>query len=145
MTRHGSRGSFLWRLTWNALVGLLLLPFAVIGFAINVIPMTLTWLVGRARVDPAMMATIKPGAAIVFFTITWGIAAWLGWGRAQLSGIAAVLLLMPLYVYAMFAVAERGTLVARAIINRTKTGSADLHQGIVDDRNDVVVSVVEAL
>ncbi len=145
MTRHRSRRSFLWRVTWNALVGLLLLPFAVIGFVINVIPMTLTWLVGRARVDPAMMATIKPGAAIVFFTITWGIAAWLGWGRAQLSGIAAVLLLMPLYVYALFAVAERGTLVARAIINRTKTGSADLHQGIVDDRNDVVVSVVEAL
>ncbi len=145
MTQHRSRRSFLWRIAWNALLGLLLLPFAVIGFVINVIPMTLTWLVGKARVDPAMMATIKPAAAIVFFTITWSIAAGLGWGRAQLSGVAAVLLLMPLYVYALFAVVERGTLVARAIINRTRTWSADLHEGIIDDRTDVVASVVEAL
>ena len=145
MTRHRSRRSFLWRVTWNAILGLLLLPFAVIGFVINVIPMTLTWLVGRARVDPAMMATIKPAAAIVFFSITWGIAAWLGWGRGQLSGVAAVLLLMPLYVYALIAVVERGTLVARAIVNRSKTGNADLHEGIIEDRTDVVVSVVEAL
>ncbi len=66
-------------------------------------------------------------------------------GRGQLSGVAAVLLLMPLYVYALIAVVERGTLVARAIVNRSKTGNADLHEGIIEDRTDVVVSVVEAL
>ena len=145
MSRQRSRRSFLWRISWNAVLGLLLLPFAIIGFVINVIPMTLTWLVGKARVDPAMMATIKPGAAIVFFSITWAIAAWLGWQGAEPSGMAAVLLLMPLYVYALFAVVERGTLVVRAIMNRTRGWRGDPHEGMLEDRTAVVASVVEAL
>ena len=145
MTRHHERSAFLGRITWNALVGVLLVPFALVGLVINAIPMTLTWLVGKARVEPAMMATIKPGAAIVFFLVTWGFAGWVGWTIAGASGVAAILLLMPLYVYALIALVERGTLVARAVRSWRKTGQTDLHEGVLAHRNDVVESVVEAL
>ena len=144
MSRQRSRSSFLWRVVWNAGVGLLLLPFALIGLVINLIPMIGVWLVGKARVAPAMMATLKPGAAIVLFSIAWGITAWTGYQIAGLSGVAAVLLLMPLYVFALVAVVERGTLVARAIGSRVG-GAGDLHKEVLEHRSAVVRSVVDAL
>ena len=145
MSRHRERWRFVWRIAWNLLVGVLLIPFAVIGFVINVIPMTLTWLVGKARVDPAVMATIKPGAAIVLFSITWGIAAWFAWRTFDAVGVGAVLLLMPLYVYAVIALVERGTLAVRAFGNWRKAGQKDLHEGVLEHRTDVVEAVVDAL
>jgi hypothetical protein len=143
MTRQRSRGSFLWRVTWNGLIGLLLLPFAIVGLVINIVPMVGVWLVGKARVDPAMMATLKPGAAIVMFSVTWGIAAWAGWRWQGLAGVGAVLLLMPLYLYALVALVERGTLLARALRGRART--QDLHEGVLEHRGDVVEAVVEAI
>jgi 1-acyl-sn-glycerol-3-phosphate acyltransferase len=143
MTRQRSRGSFLWRVAWNGLIGLLLLPFAIVGLVINIVPMLGVWLVGKARVDPAMMATLKPGAAIVMFAVTWGIAAWAGWRWQGLAGVGAVLLLMPLYLYAVVALAERGTLVVRALRGRVRT--QDLHDGVLEHRNEVVEAVVEAI
>ena len=144
MSRQRSRSSFLWRVVWNAGVGLLLLPFALIGLVVNLIPMIGVWLVGKARVAPAMMATLKPGAAIVLFSIAWGITAWAGYQIAGLGGVAAVLLLMPLYVFALVAVVERGTLVARAIGSRVG-GAGDLHKEVLEHRSAVVRSVVDAL
>jgi hypothetical protein len=145
MTAQRSRGSFLWRIGWNAAVGLLLVPFAIVGFVINIIPILLVRLVGRAKVDPAMMATIKPVAAIVVFSITWAIAAWAGWRLAGFSGAAAVLLLMPIYVYALVALAERGTLVVRAVRGWVGSGGTDLHSGVLEHRSAVVEAVVDAL
>ena len=145
MSRQSSRQSFLWRVVWNALVGLVLLPFALVGLAINLIPIVGVWLVGKARVAPAMMATLKPAAAIVLFSIAWGIAAWFGWSVAGFSGVAAVLLLMPLYVFALVALVERVTLVARAIRNRAKSSRGDLHESVLEHRTAVVDAVVDAL
>ncbi len=145
MSRQSSRQSFMWRVIWNAMVGIVLLPFAMVGLAINLIPMAGVWLVGKARVAPAMMATLKPAAAIVLFSIAWGIAAWSGWTLAGFSGVAAVLLLMPVYLFALVALVERVTLVTRAIRNRAKSARSDLHESVLQHRTAVVEAVVDAL
>ena len=145
MSRQSSRASFLWRVVWNAGVGLVLLPFALIGLVINILPMVGVWLVGKVRVAPAMMATLKPGAAIVLFSIAWGFAAWSGWKLGGFRGVAAVLLLMPLYLFALVAVVERVTLAGRAIGGRARSGGGDLHESVVEDRTAVVESVADAL
>ncbi len=145
VNQQQSRGSFLWRIVWNAAVGIVLLPFAAVGLVINLIPMLGVWLVGKARVDPAMMATLKPGAAIVMFGVTWGIAAWAGWRWQGARGVVAVLLLMPVYIYALVALVERGTLIARAMAGKAKSRRRDPYERLIEHRAAVVEAVVDAL
>jgi len=141
----GDRRSFLKRIGWNILVGILLLPFALIGLAINIVPLFLLWLIGRFKLAPAVAATVKPGAAILLFSITWGVAGWSGWTWSGISGVAAVLLVMPLYMYALFALYERGTLIWQAWRGWRRSRNADIYEGMVNDRRAVVEAVVEAL
>ena len=91
-TTHRNRRSFFWRIIWNLIVGILLLPFALLGLVINIVPFALLWLIGRVKMDPAMAATVKPASAILLFSITWGIAGWSGWTWSGIEGVAAVLL-----------------------------------------------------
>ena len=141
----GERRSFLKRIGWNALVGIVLLPFAIFGLLINVVPLALLWLIGRFKLDPAVAATVKPGAAILLFSITWGIAGWSGWTWSGVSGLAATLLVMPLYMYALFALYERGTLIWRAWRGWRRSRNADIYRGMMEDRKGVVEAVVEAI
>jgi hypothetical protein len=60
-----------------------------------------------------------------------------------LAGVGAVLLLMPLYLYALVALAERGTLLARALSGRVR--AENLHDGVLEHRSEVVEAVVEAI
>lgn len=140
-----SRRSFLWRITWNVIVGVLLLPFALAGLVINVIPFVLLWLIGRVKLAPAVAATVKPGAAILFFSIAWGVAGWSGWTLSGMEGLAAVLLVMPLYLYALFALIERGRLIWRAWRGWRTSSQHDLHEGVLEHRRDVVTAVVDAI
>lgn len=144
-TSHRSRRSFLGRIIWNAIVGLLLLPFALAGLVINFVPFVLLWLIGRLKLDPAVAATVKPGAAILLFSITWGIAGWSGWTWSGLEGIAAVLLVMPLYLYALFALVERGRLIWRAWSGWWRANRRDLYKGVREHRRAVVEAVVDAI
>ena len=139
------RSAFIWRIVWNLLVGILLLPFALMGLVINAIPLILLWLIGRLKLDPAVAATVKPGAAIVLFSIAWGVAGWSGWTVSGVGGIAAVLLIMPLYMYALFAIYERGTLIWRAWRGWRRSHDADVHAGMLADRKAVVEAVVAAI
>jgi len=139
------RRAFVKRISWNVLVGVLLFPFALIGLVINIVPLVLLWLIGRLRLDPAVAATVKPGAAILLFTITWGVAGWSGWTLSGIEGIAAVLLVMPLYMYALFAIFERGTLIWRAWRGWRRSHHADLYDGMTGDRRAVVEAVVAAI
>jgi len=134
----GERRSFLKRISWNAAVGVLLLPFALIGLVINVVPLALLWLIGRFKLEPAVAATVKPGAAIVLFSVTWGFAGWSGWTWSGVPGLAAVLLVMPLYMYALFALYERATLIWRAWQGWRHSRNADIYEGMMDDRRAVV-------
>ncbi len=144
-TTHRTRRSFFWRIIWNLLVGLVLLPFAIAGLVINFVPFALLWLIGRVKMDPAMAATVKPGAAIVLFGVTWGIAGWSGWTWSGIEGVAAVLLVMPLYLYAVFALVERGRLIWRAWRGWWKTQRADLYDGVREHRRAVVQAVSDAI
>jgi hypothetical protein len=139
------RSAFIWRLVWNFLVGILLLPFALMGLIINAIPLLLLWLIGRIKMDPAVAATVKPGASIVLFLIAWGVAGWSGWTVSGVEGIAAVLLIMPFYMYALFAIYERGTLGWRAWRGWWRSRHTDVYQGMVEDRRAVVEAVVAAI
>jgi 1-acyl-sn-glycerol-3-phosphate acyltransferase len=145
MSTHRSRRSFFWRITWNLIVGIVLLPFALLGLAINIVPFFLLWLIGRVKMDPAMAATVKPAAAILFFSVAWGFAGWQGWTWSGIEGVAAVLLVMPLYLYALFALIERGGLVWRAWRGWWRAHRTDLYVGVQEHRQDVVRAVVEAI
>jgi len=144
-TTHRNRRSFLWRVIWNLIVGILLLPFALLGLVINVVPFALLWLIGRVKMDPAMAATVKPASAILLFSITWGIAGWSGWTWSGIEGVAAVLLVMPLYLYALFALIERGGLVWRAWRGWWRAHRKDLYEGVQEHREDVVRAVSGAV
>jgi len=139
------RSAFIWRMAWNVLVGILLLPFALMGLAINAIPLLILWLIGRIKLDPAVAATVKPGAAIVLFSIAWSVAGWGGWTFSGVEGIAAALLVMPFYMYALFAIYERGTFVWRAWRGWWRSRHTDVHEGMLEDRKAVVEAVVAAI
>ena len=145
VTSFDSRRSFLGRITWNLIVGLVLLPFALAGLMINFIPFVLLWLLGRVKLDPAVAATVKPGAAILLFSITWGAAGWAGWTWSGMEGVAAMLLVMPLYLYALFALVERGRLIWRAWQGWWKANRGDLHDGVLAHRTAVVQAVIDAI
>lgn len=145
VTSQDSRRSFLGRVAWNLIVGVLLLPFALAGLVINILPFLLLWLIGRVRLDPAVAATVKPGAAIVLFSISWGVAGWAGFTWSGFEGIAAVLLVMPLYLYAVFALVERGRLIWRAWQGWWRSNRTDLYDGVIEHRRAVVEAVVDAI
>jgi len=127
------------------IVGLILIPFALMGLIVNAVPMSIVWLIGRAKVDDAVMATIKPLGALFAFIVTWSVWMWIGWGRGNAQGVAAVLLMLPVGLYALIAIVERGVLLAKAIRGFARTRSlSDLHGQILIHRQKVVEAVAIA-
>ncbi len=141
-----STGQFVWHIVWNLLVALLLLPFALIGIAVNWIPMVLLWLLGRLRVAPAVKATILPMGAILLFGITWGLTAWGADRLFGLEGVGAILLLMPIYLFAVIVLSERLALIWQSWRTWIRKGRAgNLKERILADRRQVVDAVADAL
>lgn len=103
------------------LVWLLLLPYAAIGAVAWAIPATLTWLVSKLRLAPAVMATILPLVALVSFGVATGIWSWVGWRVNGFAGLAAAVLGMPISFAAFVVVLERGLLWWRWSRNRVMT------------------------
>lgn len=137
---------FSWFLLRTLVVGLLLLPFAIVGLVVNAIPMAIVWLVGRLRVSDAMMATVKPMAALFVFLLTWG--AWVVWAWLQISpaGAAAAALLMPVYLFALIAWWERVELVAIALRGLGRSFKVSkIHEELMTQRAAVIEAVVQAL
>jgi 1-acyl-sn-glycerol-3-phosphate acyltransferase len=141
-----TKPAFLWNIVKDIVVGLLLVPFAIVGLIINAIPMALVWLIGRARVDDAMMATIKPLGAIFVFMVTWGIWLWRFWAENGVGFFAAMLVLLPFYLFALIALFERLTLLFRAIRILTRSRSiTEVYEQLHHDRVVVVEAVVQAV
>ena len=137
--------SFMAYLIRSIFIGLVLLPFAFAGAIANAIPMALVWLIGRLKVADAMMATLKPIGAILVFGITWGFWVWAGWSSGGPEGAAGVLLLLPILLFALIAIFERGVLVAKAIRGFGRSRSfTDVHGQIMDHRRAVVEAVATA-
>lgn len=63
--------TFSWYIIRTLFIGLLLLPFALVGVVVNWLPMLVVWLIGRLKVADAAMATIKPLAGLFVFLLTW--------------------------------------------------------------------------
>jgi glycerol-3-phosphate O-acyltransferase/dihydroxyacetone phosphate acyltransferase len=95
------------------LIAVVLLPFALAGAIVNIIPFLVVRAVGRLRVAPSMHATIKPLVAVVAFGVTWAVMIWLA-GRAWgLEGAAAALVLLPVYLAGTTLFIEHLTLLGR--------------------------------
>lgn len=142
---HRESAPFARHVLWNALIGVLLLPFALIGALLNIVPFALIWLIGRRKLGPAVAATVKPLASIVLFGSTWAVAAWWMSGVWEAGGALALLLVMPLYLVIVFVVFERLSAVARAWRGWRSVRGADLRGSVVEHRRAVVEAVVEAL
>ncbi|MGI9528212.1 MAG: 1-acyl-sn-glycerol-3-phosphate acyltransferase [Acidimicrobiia bacterium] len=137
---------FSWYLIKTLVIGLLLLPFALVGLFINAIPMAIVWLIGRAKVADAMMATIKPMGALLAFVITWSVVLWWVFANLGVEAMAAVLILLPVYLFALIAWFERLVLLGRAIRGFAKSRSAkDVFDQVAEHRRAVVESVAQAV
>jgi ABC-type dipeptide/oligopeptide/nickel transport system permease subunit len=92
-----------------------------------------------------MMATVKPIGAILVFGVTWGLWALFGWYTNGLSGFASVLLLLPVFLFALIAISERGILVLAAIRGFSKSRSfANVYGQVQHHRRAVVEAVARA-
>lgn len=129
---------------WAVFVAVLA-PFALVGLAINLIPALLVRATGLIRAAPAVLATLRPLAAIVAFGVTWGIVIWQSAARLGPIGAVIAALLLPVYGWAVIAVSERTVLLWRAL-RAWRGGRRGDVAGILDrDRAEVVAAVREAL
>lgn len=142
----GSKRAFLWNAVKDLIIGLILVPFAIVGAIVNAIPLAIVWLIGRSKVADAMMATIKPIGAIFAFLVTWSLWTWLGWRLGGVELAAATVLLSPFYLFALIALAERLSLLMGALGGLTRSRSIrDAYEQVHGDRAAVVEAVVQAL
>ena len=129
----------------DALVALMILPFAIVGFVVSAIPAAIVFLVGRLRLSPSVLATVKPLLAIATFGITWAVVAWRIGGSYGVSGVAAVLLLMPVYLAAAIIMIERCSSAFAALREWRKRGTrGSLADRVASDRQAVVDAVADA-
>jgi glycerol-3-phosphate O-acyltransferase/dihydroxyacetone phosphate acyltransferase len=142
----GTKRAFLWNIVKDIIVGLLLIPFALIGLIVNAIPMAIVWLIGRLKVDDAMMATIKPLGAIFVFLVTWAIWGAFVFSAAGVELLAATIVLLPIYLFALIALVERLTLLFGAIKSLARSVSINkVYEQVHDDRAAVVEAVAQAV
>ncbi|MEN8041568.1 MAG: 1-acyl-sn-glycerol-3-phosphate acyltransferase [Actinomycetota bacterium] len=146
VTSLGSRRAFFWNILKDLVLGLLLAPFAVVGAVVNVVPMLVVWLIGRLKVADAMMATLKPGGAIVAFSATWGFWLWRAWSAGGIGRFAALVVLLPFYLFALIAMFERLLLLMRAIRLFARSGSIpEVYEQMHADRSDLVEAVAQSI
>jgi 1-acyl-sn-glycerol-3-phosphate acyltransferase len=138
-----STGGLMVSLVVQVIVAVLLLPFAIVGAVINVVPALIVKAVGRLRVAPSVLATVKPGVAIVAFGITWGLVAWAALERFGIGGAAAAVILLPVYFAAVILLAERLALVWR-LIRRWRAGgkTRNVERQLNAERDAVVQAVL---
>lgn len=142
----GTKRAFLWNIVKDIFVGLLLIPFALIGLIVNAIPMAIVWLIGRLKVDDAMMATIKPLGAIFVFLVTWIVWAGFIFSVAGVELLAAAAVLLPMYLFAVIALVERLTLLFGAIKSLARSVSINnVYEQVHEDRAAVVEAVAQAV
>lgn len=144
VARHGEAGEPAetqsgWR---DVLLSLLLLPYAVVGAAIGLIPWLLVQAVRLLPAAPAVRATLTPAVATLVFGAEWALLV--AWAFFRQGSQAAMLtwLLTPVFLVATVFVAERLTLAWRrrrdsrvpdadslADLDRQRTELADLVWG----------------
>lgn len=109
------------RLMVQLVAGLVLLPFAIVGAVVNALPLLVVWLVGHRRMSASLAATVKPVAAIAAFGAMWTVVAWSVFREWGATGLAASIVLLPVYLTATLIVAERLVLAWRALRRHLRT------------------------
>jgi 1-acyl-sn-glycerol-3-phosphate acyltransferase len=140
-----STGGLMTSLVLQMIAAVLLLPFAVAGALINLVPALIVRAVGLARLSPAMQATVKPAAAILAFGITWGLVAAASFNRFGLGGAAAAVVLLPVYLAALIFLTERVALMRRLIRRWRAGGKTRNVERQLDVERDAVVQAALAL
>lgn len=137
---------FLWRSIGWLLLTLLLFPFALVGVAINWIPFLLVKAVGMLRVAPAVLSTIKPVSAILFFGIAWGLTLWQVSSEWGFVGVLLVAMLLPLYLAAVIVFFEKAQMLWSSFGTWRRLRKARSSRDVIASaRHDVLDVLVEAL
>lgn len=138
-------GRLLRRLAGNALLAAVLLPFALVGAAVNWLPYLVVRLVGWLPLAPAVLATIVPMTAIVAFGATWGVAIWGALTAAGMVGAALTVLLLPVYLAAVVVVTERLVGTWRAVRTWRRLRGSSWDDALTSRQRTAVDALVEAL
>jgi hypothetical protein len=137
---------FLLRLIGWLLVSVVLMPFALVGAAINWIPYLIVKAAGLLRAAPAVMSTVKPIAAILAFGITWGVVVWGVFREYGSRGALLATLLIPVYLWAVIVFTERLTGLWTAFRTWRRLRAASSAEDVIaSERDAVVATLVEAL
>ncbi len=137
---------FLWRSLGLLVLALLLLPYAIVGTVINWIPFLLVKAVGLLRVAPAVLSTIKPVSAILFFGVTWGITLWGAFQEWGARGALLTALLMPVYLGAVIVFLETAQTLWSSFRTWRHLHKARSSEDVIESaRREVLDVLVEAL
>jgi 1-acyl-sn-glycerol-3-phosphate acyltransferase len=127
---------------WNARA-LALLPFAILGVALWIVPYQLVRIAARlAHPDPDVAATVKLVAAIVFYPIAWALLGWLAWAHLPLwVAIAAIALAPTLGLFAaQYRLRRRAALANARAFLRTASRRA-LREHLRRDAEEIAAEV----
>jgi 1-acyl-sn-glycerol-3-phosphate acyltransferase len=128
------------RRLFTAATWLLMVPYALMGLVAWAVPSAVTWAVSKARLAPAVMATVLPIVALLCFGLTTSAWLWVGWARDRSTGVVTAMIVLPITFAAMGLVVERGLLWVRWLRNRLTTfGGRGRH--LADLRASVVAAV----
>ena len=137
---------FLLRSVVSLVLTLVLMPFALVGAAINWIPYLLVKAVGFLRMAPAMMSTIKPLSAMLVFGATWGLVLWGVLHEYGGRGAALAGLLMPLYLASVIVVVEAVQVLWTSFATWRRLRGARSSEDLLEARRREVLDVlVEAI
>jgi glycerol-3-phosphate O-acyltransferase / dihydroxyacetone phosphate acyltransferase len=144
----------------TTLLGLLLLPFALLGALLHAPLALLVAAAGRLRVAPPTLATILPVVGLVGALLTWGLTAWwlsgygpvvlgdaTGWPARTLA-VLQWLLVLPMWGWAALAVGERLASARRALRTRRRRGrstTAAVLPAMREQRAEVVARIEQAV
>ena len=127
-------------------MALLLLPFAIVGIAVNWIPMVLVWLLGRASGRTRGQGHDPPDGGDRALRDHVGMTAWGANELFGLEGVGGLLLLMPIYLFAVIVLSERLALIWKSVRTWIRQGRVgNPQERIMADRQQVVDTVTDAL
>jgi hypothetical protein len=135
-----------WHVIRDALLTVVLLPYAAVGVLLGAVPYLLTQATRLLRMSPPMLSTIMPAVALLAFLGQW---TWLTVRTTLATSVtlgAVVAVLAPLCVVSTVFVAERLALLGRASrrwwLGRRSTGPVVRAR---QERGAVLAAAVEAL
>jgi glycerol-3-phosphate O-acyltransferase / dihydroxyacetone phosphate acyltransferase len=128
----------------DVLIALLLLPYAVLGAVLGLVPYLLTQATALLRAAPAMRATILPLVALVVFMAEWVVLATVAASRDGWQTGVLVSLLVPAFMVATVVVAERAVQVWRGLRQWRTSARTAGPVGLAHHHRDELVQSVAA-